>query len=411
MRDPLIIESLRRKYQALGPTMDESLRRHWAAAEALELPRGGLSAVAEATGLSMTTIRRGVRELHAPPGGPVGSPSRRRIRHPGGGRKTLAAHDPTLLSDLERLVDPVTRGDPQSPLRWTCKSTRNLADALNRQGHRVSPGTVASMLKDCKYSLQANRKTREGSSHADRNQQFEHINDRVYQFLTRGEPVVSMDTKEKELLGDFKNAGREFQPEGYPEETGCHDFEDKTLGKAVPYGLYDMTSDRGWVRVGIDHDTAEFAVAALRGWWQEMGQPVYPKAKELLLTVDAGGSNGNRNRLWKLSLQRLADEIGLRISVCHFPPGTSKWNKIEHQMSNRITQNWRGRPLRSLEVIVNLIGATKTRSGSRIQVAVDKNAYRLGIKVSDEEFARIRIEPEEFHGEWNYTILPRQSGI
>jgi hypothetical protein len=411
MRDPLIIESLRRKYQALGPTMDESLRRHWAAAEALELPRGGLSAVAEATGLSMTTIRRGVRELHAPPGGPVGSPSRRRIRHPGGGRKTLAAHDPTLLSDLERLVDPVTRGDPQSPLRWTCKSTRNLADALNRQGHRVSPGTVASMLKGCKYSLQANRKTREGSSHADRNQQFEHINDRVYQFLTRGEPVVSMDTKKKELLGDFKNAGREFQPEGYPEETGCHDFEDKTLGKAVPYGLYDMTSDRGWVRVGIDHDTAEFAVAALRGWWQEMGQPVYPKAKELLLTVDAGGSNGNRNRLWKLSLQRLADEIGLRISVCHFPPGTSKWNKIEHQMSNRTTQNWRGRPLRSLEVIVNLIGATKTRSGSRIQVAVDKNAYRLGIKVSDEEFARIRIEPEEFHGEWNYTILPRQSGI
>ena len=409
MRDPLIVESLRRKYQALGPTMDECLRRHWAAAEALELQWGGLSAVAEATGLSLTTIRRGVRELHAPPEVPVSPSSRRRIRHPGGGRKTLAALDPTLLSHLEMLVDPVTRGDPESPLRWTCKSTRNLADALNLQGHRISPGTVASMLKDCKYSLQANRKTREGLSHPDRNQQFEHINDRVYQFLTRGQPVVSMDTKKKELIGDFKNCGREYQPEGCPEETGCHDFEDKILGKAIPSGLYDMTSDGGWVRIGIDHDTAEFAVAALRGWWQKMGQQVYPKAKELLITVDGGGSNGRRNRLWKLSLQRLADEIGLRISVCHFPPGTSEWNKIEHQMSHRITENWRGRPLRSLEVIVNLIGGTKTRSGSRIQVEVDRNSYKLGIKVSDEEFARIRIEPEEFHGEWNYTILPRQS--
>lgn len=409
MRDPLIVESLRRKYQALGPTMDECLRRHWAAAEALELQWGGLSAVAEATGLSLTTIRRGVRELHAPPEVPVSPSSRRRIRHPGGGRKTLAALDPTLLSHLEMLVDPVTRGDPESPLRWTCKSTRNLADALNLQGHRISPGAVASMLKDCKYSLQANRKTREGLSHPDRNQQFEHINDRVYQFLTRGQPVVSMDTKKKELIGDFKNCGREYQPEGCPEETGCHDFEDKILGKAIPYGLYDMTSDGGWVRIGIDHDTAEFAVAALRGWWQKMGQQVYPKAKELLITVDGGGSNGRRNRLWKLSLQRLADEIGLRISVCHFPPGTSKWNKIEHQMFNRITENWRGRPLRSLEVIVNLIGGTKTRSGSRIQVEVDRNSYKLGIKVSDKEFARIRIEPEEFHGEWNYTILPRQS--
>jgi hypothetical protein len=262
-----------------------------------------------------------------------------------------------------------------------------------------------------KFSLQANRKTREGSSHPDRNQQFEHINDRVFQFLTRGQPVVSMDTKKKELIGDFKNGGREFQREGRPEETRCHDFEDKALGKAIPYGLYDMTSDRGWVRVGIDHATAEFAVASLKGWWQKMGRQVYPKAKELLITVDGGGSNGTRNRLWKLSLQRLADEIGLRISVCHFPPGTSKWNKIEHQMFNRITQNWRGRPLRSLEVIVNLIGATKTRSGSRIEVEVDKNSYARGIKVSDEEFARIRIEPEEFHGEWNYTIVPRSSKI
>src|SRR5512135_2851902 len=408
MRDPVIVESLRRKYQALRPNMDERLRRNWAAAEALELRWGGLSAVAAATGLSLTTIRRGVRELQAPPEAALSlAPRRRRVRQLGGGRKTLAALDPALVSDLEKLVDPMTRGDPESPLRWTCKSTRTLADQLNLQGHRVSPGTVATLLKDLNYSLQANRKTREGSSHPDRNQQFEHINDQVLQFWTRGQPVVSVDTKKKELIGDFKNGGREYQPAGCPEETRCHDFEDKTLGKAIPYGLYDMTNDQGWVRVGIGHDTAEFAVAALRGWWREMGQRVYPKAEELLITADGGRSNGIRLRLWKLSLQRLADEIGLRIAVCHFPPGTSKWNKIEHQMFNRITQNWRGRPLRSLEVIVNLIGATKTRSGSRIQVEVDRNSYELGIKVSDEEFARIRIERDEFHGEWNYTILPR----
>jgi hypothetical protein len=410
MRDPVVVESLRRKYQALRPNLDERLRRYWAATEALELPWGGLSAVAEATGLSLTTIQRGVRELQAPPEAPLSpSPRRRRVRQPGGGRKTLATLDPDVVSDLEKLVDPTPRGHPESPLRWTCKSTRNLAQQLNLQGHRVSPGTVATLLKDLDYSLQANRKTREGSSHPDRNQQFEYINSRVYQFLVRGQPVVSVDTKKKELIGDFKNGGREYQPAGCPEETGCHDFEDKTLGKAIPYGLYDMTHDQGWVRVGIDHDTGEFAVAALRGWWREMGQRVYPKAKELLITADGGGSNGIRLRLWKLSLQRLADEIGLQISVSHFPPGTSKWNKIEHQMFNRITQNWRGRPLRSLEVIVNLIGSTKTRSGDRIQVEVDRNTYELGIKVSDEEFARIRIERDEFHGEWNYSILPRES--
>jgi Rhodopirellula transposase DDE domain len=409
MRDPVIVESLRRKYRALRPNMDERLRRNWAAAEALELQWGGLSVVAEATGLSLTTIRRGVRELQAPPEAPLSpAPRRRRVRQPGGGRKTLATLDPDLVSDLEKLVDPMTRGDPESPLRWTCKSTRNLADRLNLQGHRVSPGTVATLLKDLDYRLQANRKTREGLSHPDRNQQFEHINDRVLQFLTRGQPVVSVDTKKKELIGDFKNGGREYRPAGCPEETGCHDFEDKKLGKAIPYGLYDMTHDQGWVRVGIDHDTAEFAVAALRSWWLEMGQRVYPQADELLITADGGGSNGIRPRLWKLCLQRLADEIGLRISVCHFPPGTSKWNKIEHQMFNRITQNWRGRPLRSLEVIVNLIGTTKTRSGTRIQVEVDRSSYKLGIKVSDKDFARIRIERDEFHGDWNYSILPRE---
>jgi hypothetical protein len=409
MRDPVIVESLRRKYRALRPNMDERLRRNWAAAEALELQWGGLSVVAEATGLSLTTIRRGVRELQAPPEAPLSpAPRRRRVRQPGGGRKTLATLDPDLVSDLEKLVDPMTRGDPESPLRWTCKSTRNLADQLNLQGHRVSPGTVATLLKDLDYRLQANRKTREGLSHPDRNQQFEHINDRVLQFLTRGQPVVSVDTKKKELIGDFKNGGREYRPAGCPEETGCHDFEDEKLGKAIPYGPYDMTHDQGWVRVGIDHDTAEFAVAALRSWWLEMGQRVYPQADELLITADGGGSNGIRPRLWKLCLQRLADEIGLRISVCHFPPGTSKWNKIEHQMFNRITQNWRGRPLRSLEVIVNLIGTTKTRSGTRIQVEVDRSSYKLGIKVSDKDFARIRIERDEFHGDWNYSILPRE---
>jgi Rhodopirellula transposase DDE domain len=407
MRDPAIVESLRRKYQALGPNLDERLRRYWAAAEARELDRGGLSAVAEATGLSVTTIRRGVRELQAPPEVPLSpSPRRRRVRQPGGGRKTLATLDPDLVSDLEKLVDPTTRGHPESPLRWTCKSTRNLAQQLNLQGHRVSPGTVATLLKDLDYSLQANRKTREGSSHPDRNQQFEYINGRVYQFLVRGQPVVSVDTKKKELIEDFKNGGREYQPAGCPEQAGCHDFEDKTLGKAIPYGLYDLTHEQGWVRVGIDHDTGEFAVAALRGWWWQMGQRVYPKAKELLITADGGGSNGSQLRLWKPSLQHLADEIGLRISVSHFPPGTSKWNRIEHQMFNRITQNWGGRPLRSLEVIVNLIGSTKTRSGARIQVDVDRNTSELGIKVSDEEFARIRIERDEFHGEWNYSILP-----
>jgi hypothetical protein len=408
MRDPAIVDSLRRKYQALRSNLDERLRRNWAAAEALELPWGGRSAVAEATGLSLATIRRGVRELQAPLETPLSPPPRRRrVRQPGGGRKALAALDPGLVRDLESLVDPLTRGDPEAPLRWTCKSTRNLAAQLNRQGHRVSPGTVATLLKDLDFSLQANRKTREGASHPDRNQQFEHINTRVYQALQRGQPVVSVDTKKKELIGDFKNGGREYQPAGCPEKTRCHDFEDKTLGKAIPYGLYDLTNNQGWVRVGIDHDTAEFAVAALRSWWRQMGQRVYPQAEELLITADGGGSNGSRLRLWKLSLQRLADEIGMRIAVCHFPPGTSKWNKIEHQMFNRITENWRGRPLRSLEVIVNLIGATTTRRGARIQVEVDRNSYPIGIKVSEEDFAGIRIERDEFHGDWNYSILPR----
>ena len=408
MRDPSIIEQLRRKFQSFHPLMDERVMRRWAAAEASELGWGGLSAVAEATGLSINTLRRGVRELQTPSAAPATGSSRHRIRQPGGGRKTLAVLDPSLISALEQLVDPVTRGDPESPLRWTCKSTRNLADQWTRQGHRVSPGTVASLLKQMDSSLQANRKTREGSSHPDRNQQFEYINATVYQFLERGQPVVSVDTKKTELVGDYKHGGRENQPEGGPDETGCYDFQDKTLGTAIPYGIYDQINAQGWVWVGIDHETAEFAVAALRSWWRDMGRKVDPKAQELLIPADGGGSNGIRNRLWKLSLQRLADEIGLKISVSHFPPGTSKWNKIEHQMFNRITQNWRGRPLRSLEIIVNLIGDPKMRSGSRIRVEVDRNPYQRGIKVSDEDYAKIRIERAEFHGEWNYIILPGQ---
>jgi hypothetical protein len=381
--------------------MDERLKRRWAAAEALELGWGGLSAVAEATGLSMNTLRRGVRELPTPATGSATGSSRHRIRQPGGGRKTWAGLDPALVSALEKLVDPVTRGDPESPLRWTCKSTRNLADQLTRQGHRVSPGTVASLLRQMDSSLPAKRTTREGSSHPARHQQFESINTTVSRFLERGQPAIAVDTKQKELVGASKKGGRAYQPQGCPEETGCYDFKDKVVGKAIPDGIYDQINAQGWVRGGIDHDPAEFAVAPLRSGWRNMGRAVYPEAQELLITADGGGSTGIRNRLWKVSLQRLADEIGLKISMCHFPPGTSQWNKIEHPMFNRITQNWRGRPLRSLEIIVNLIGDTKTRSGSRIRVALERSPYRTGIKVSDEAYAKIRIERAEFHGEWN----------
>ena len=402
-----IVVSVRQKFDLLRPIMTERMRRQWAASEALALPRGGMTLVAQATGLSRTTIWAGVRELQNPSASPRRVNDPRRSRREGGGRHLVEVNDPRLPEDLERLVDPATRGDPISPLRWTCKSTRKLADELQRRGHNVSHQTVALLLQASGYSLQSNRKTREGGSHPDRNAQFEFINARVLSFQKRKQPVISVDTKKKEQIGDFKNNGQEWQPEGEPEEVRAKDFLDKRLGKVVPYGLYDQTRNKGWVSVGIDHDTAEFATETIRRWWKEMGRPTYRAAKELLITADGGGSNGTRNRLWKVCLQHLADETGLQIGVCHFPPGTSKWNKIEHRMFCHITQNWRGRPLTSRAVVVNLIGNTRTSTGLEIHSELDENEYPTGMKVTDEELGGVRMKKNRFHGEWNYTILPR----
>jgi Rhodopirellula transposase DDE domain len=401
-----IVETVRSKFQQLDPIMNERMRRLWAAAEALALPRGGITLVAQATGLSRTTLWSGVRELRRQANQSAEAIVAEGIRSPGGGRPYLESVDPTLVGDLEALVEPTTRGDPQSPLRWTCKSTRKLAEELQRRGHSVSYQTVALLLHDLGYSLQSNRKTREGSSHPDRNAQFAHINSRVRTFQKRGQPVVSVDTKKKEMIGDFKNGGQEWQPAGQPERVRAKDFLDKKLGKVIPYGVYDLTCNCGWVSVGIDHDTALFATATLRRWWEEMGQERYPRADHLLVTADGGGSNGSRSRLWKVALQELADDIGLHIAVCHFPPGTSKWNKIEHRMFCHITKNWRGRPLVSRAAVVELIGHTTTKTGLQIQADLDTSAYRTGIKVTDEELAAVRIKKDMFHGEWNYTISP-----
>ena len=408
MIQPIVIEAVHTKYQRLRPLMNERMRRQWAACEALALARGGVAAVAKATGLSRTTIWAGMRALQQPQGG-TGEPlPAERSRAPGGGRHPLVDTEPTLLQNLEALVEPTTRGDPQSPLRWTCKSTRQLAKELQRQGHPVSYRTVAALLHALEYSLQAPRKTREGASHPDRNAQFEHINQQVRAFQQRGQPVISVDAKKKELVGNFKNGGREWQPQGSPTPVRTHDFEDKTLGKVVPYGVYDPTHKAGWVSVGIDHDTAYFATETIRRWWQEMGEQVYPKAEALLVTADAGGSNSSRSRLWKVAVQELADCIRLRISVCHLPPGTSKWNKIEHRMFCHITNTWRGRPLISRSVIVNLIGNTKTTTGLHIKAALDRNLYDIGLKVTDEQLAAVHLKRDTFHGEWNYTISPRR---
>jgi hypothetical protein len=397
------VASIRAKFEGLRPYLDERRRRLWAATEALALGRGGVTAVAAATGLRRNTIRAGIGELRA--GGSV--VPEQRVRAPGGGRKALAAGDPALLRDLEALVEPVTRGDPMSPLRWTCKSTRQLAAELSGRGHPVSHQTVAELLRALRYSLQGNRKTREGAAHPDRDAQFAHINAQSAAFQERGQPVISVDTKKKELVGDFKNGGREWRPVGQPEAVRVHDFVDRDLGKAIPYGVYDLAANRGWVSVGTDHDTPAFAVQTVRRWWEQMGRPTYPAAAELLITADGGGSNGRRARLWKTELQRLADETGLRIAVCHFPPGTSKWNKIEHRMFCHITQNWRGRPLVSHEVIVQLIGGTTTRAGLTIRAGLDTGTYPTGVKVTDTELAGVQLEPAEFHGEWNYSINPR----
>jgi hypothetical protein len=400
------LETVRHKFELLCPLMNERLRRHWAACEALTLQRGGITLVARATGLSRTTITTGLHELQHSAQTPDADLPPQRSRHAGAGRPFLEEVDPTLVKDLEALVESTTRGDPQSALRWTCKSTRNLAAELNRQGHTISYRTVAALLHDLDYSLQANRKTREGSSHPDRDAQFEPINRQVRRFQRAGQPVVSVDTKKRELIGDFKNEGQEWQPVGVPEEVRAKDFPDKRLGKVTPAGVYDLRYNEGWVSVGIDHNTSPFVTETIRRWWCEMGKPLYRDADSLLVTVDAGGANGYRCRLWKVALQQLADTIGLRITVCHFPPGTSKWNKIEHRMFCHITKNWRGKPLVSHAVVVNLIGNTRTKAGLRIEAELDSNAYETGIEVSDEELAAVRMEKDKFHGEWNYTISP-----
>lgn len=406
MRDAQIIARIRSKFQSLRSEMDERLRRQWAAVEASDLGWGGISMVAEATGLSRTTITLGLRELKLPE--EERTANAERIRRPGGGRHKLQTKDPELLATLETLVEPSTRGDPESPLRWTCKSTRRLAEELTRQDHPVSAGTVASLLRQAGYSLQANRKTREGQGHPDRNAQFEYINASVQRFQRRNQPAISVDTKKKELVGDFKNPGREWQPEGSPEEVRVHDFLIKNLGKVIPYGVYDMLHNQGWVSVGIDHDTAQFAANSIRRWWEEMGQQRFPHATELLITADGGGSNSHRSRLWKVALQGLADELKLKLYVCHFPPGTSKWNKIEHRLFSFITQNWRGRPLLSHETIVNLIASTTTRTGLMVKSALDTNEYPTKIKVTDAELGQLKLKRHSFHGEWNYTITPRK---
>jgi Rhodopirellula transposase DDE domain len=397
-----MIAAIQEKFNVLAPLLDERVRRLWAACEADSLGHGGIAAVAAATGLSRTTLQAGLAELRDP----TAAAASARVRRPGAGRPRLSAQDGRLLSDLKGLVEPVTRGDPEAPLLWTCKSTRNLADELVALGHQVSHDTIGRLLEEMDYSLQANRKTREGKDHPDRDAQFHYINRKVKQFQRRGQPAVSVDTKKKELLGDFKQSGREWRPQGCPEEVRVHDFRDKELGIGIPYGVYDLTRNNGWVSVGIDHDTAEFAAETLRRWWRRMGSLTYPRAEELLITADGGGSNGSRTRLWKVCLQKLADELALRISVCHFPPGTSKWNKIEHRMFCHITENWRGRPLLSRAVIVNLIGSTKTRTGLHIKAELDTGNYPTKIKVTDEELATVRIKRDKFHGNWNYTIRP-----
>lgn len=400
--DKQTVLAIGKKFRSLRDVFDERRRRLWAATEARSLGRGGVAAVARATGMSKRRIIAGLAELA------TGKKERitERIRRPGAGRPPVLATDPTLLGDLESLVSPTTRGDPRSALRWTCKSTRRLADELGRKSHQVSQRTVGDLLAGLGYSLQATRKVREGATHPDRNAQFEYINKRVAAFQRRGQPVVSVDTKKKELVGDFTNRGREWQPKGSPVPVRVHDFLDPQRGKAIPYGVYDIGRNEGWVNVGIDHDTAEFAVESLRRWWRRMGKPVYPNANELLVTADGGGSNGVRNRLWKRELQRFASEVGLVITVAHYPPGTSKWNKIEHRMFCYITQNWRGRPLESVGTIISLIGSTKTTRGLRVRAALDYKTYDTGTQVTDDEMEALKLAPSEFHGEWNYTIRP-----
>jgi hypothetical protein len=391
------------RYAALVPHLNERQRRLWAGAEARALGRGGVSLVARATGVSRQTLHNALKELDSPP--LVDG----RVRRPGGGRKRLLERDPELEAALDALVDPDSRGDPMSPLRWTCKSTGQLALALTRGGHPVSADTVGSMLREAGYRLQANVKTREGGQHPDRDAQFRYLNEQAREFRDVGLPVVSVDAKKKELVGDFKNVGREWEPKGEPVEVRVHDFLIPELGKAIPYGIYDVARNVGWVNVGQDHETATFAVESLRRWWRGDGVIAYPAADRLLICADGGGSNGYRNRLWKFELGRFATEAGLAITVCHLPPGTSKWNKIEHRLFSHISMNWRGRPLTSHEVIVEMIGATTTRQGLKVHAERDPGIYPKSVSVSDSEISQIPLRMHPFHGEWNYTIIPRQT--
>ena len=393
------------RYQAVSPLLDERSRRLLAGSEALTIGRGGVAAVARATGLARTTVERGVSDVRE--GERL---DRGRIRRAGAGRPPIEQRDPTLRRDLEALIEPTTRGDPESPLRWTTRSVRNLAGELVRQGHTVSHQTVSELLHDLGYSLQSNRKTLEGTSHPDRDAQFRHIHAAVQLQLSLGEPVISVDTKKKELVGPFRNGGKELRPKGDPERVLMHDFviDDGDHGRVSPYGVYDLAANEAWVSVGTDHDTAVFAVESIRRWWRSKGQPLYPDAKRLLVTADAGGSNGARLRLWKLELQRLADETGLEVAVCHLPPGTSKWNKIEHRLFSAITQNWRGKPLVSHETVVNLIAATTTRTGLNVRSGLDTGDYPAGLRVSDAEMETLYLQRDAFHGDWNYTLIPRE---
>ena len=396
--------AVRVRFEKLAPFLDERMRRLVAASESLALGFGGTSAVSREVGISRRAIIQGIKELAEKP---TEVPGKARVRRIGGGRKKTIDQDATLKRDLERLVEPAQRGDPESALQWTSKSVRKLAQELKGLGHQTSHRMVAELLHEWGYSLQANSKTLEGASHADRDAQFRHISEQVKELQQRQQPVISVDTKKKELVGDFKNNGRELRPKGNPEKVRVHDFVIPELGRAAPYGVYDIATNAGWVSVGVDHDTSAFAVETIRRWWFAMGQAAYPNAAQLLITADSGGSNGSRVRLWKLELQTFADQTGLQLLVCHLPPGTSKWNKIEHRLFSFISQNWRGKPLITHQVIVDLIAATRTTAGLKVQSQLDSNRYPSGIKVTDKQLAAIKIERDDFHGEWNYKILPR----
>lgn len=397
---------IRARYRQLQPALTERARRLFVASEALAIGYGGIAAASRATGMAASVIGRGLAEIRAIAQGTAPALSLTRSRRPGGGRKKATDKDPTLLADLRTLVESTTRGDPESPLLWTARSQRHLVAALAQQGHQTSMKMVARLLRELGYSLQANRKRLEGAQHPDRNAQFEHINETVRRQIAAGAPVVSVDTKKRELVGAYKNAGRELRPTRDPIDVQVHDFIDETLGRATPYGVLDLDHNEAWVSVGVSHDTAEFAVQSLRTWWREMGAPRYPAARSLLITADGGGSNGYRLRLWKLELQALADDLGMPITVCHLPPGTSKWNKIEHRLFSFITQNWRGKPLITHQVIVNLIAATTTTTGLRVRCRLDDQIYAKGRRVTDTQLATVHLEPHAFHGEWNYTIHP-----